>query len=81
MTGARFGGSRSSAIDADDTTDARDSPEDIRAANRLGIPGCLVRTGWAADPSIAATVGVEATHVATSIVDAVDWILSFHART
>ena len=29
-----------------------DSPVDVRAARRLGARGCLVRTGWAADPRV-----------------------------
>jgi D-glycero-D-manno-heptose 1,7-bisphosphate phosphatase len=29
-----------------------DSPDDVRAARRLGTRGCLVRTGWAADPHV-----------------------------
>jgi D-glycero-D-manno-heptose 1,7-bisphosphate phosphatase len=53
-----------------------DSPDDIRAATRLGARGCLVRTGWAADPAVAATVESEASFVAPSIVEAVAWILS-----
>jgi len=52
-----------------------DSPDDIRAASRLGVPSCLVRTGWAADPTVVATVEGEASLVAPSIVEAVDWIL------
>jgi D-glycero-D-manno-heptose 1,7-bisphosphate phosphatase len=53
-----------------------DSPDDIRAAVRLGARGCLVRTGWASDPTVAATVEAQASLVAPSIVEAVDWILS-----
>ena len=52
-----------------------DSPDDIRAAFRLGVPSCLVRTGWAADSEIVAGVEDEATLIAPSIVEAVDWIL------
>ena len=29
-----------------------DSPEDVRAAKRLGARGCLIRTGWATDPDV-----------------------------
>src|SRR4029077_14019559 len=29
-----------------------DSPDDVRAARRLGARGCLVRTGWAVDPRV-----------------------------
>ena len=53
-----------------------DSPDDVRAATRLGAQSCLVCTGWAADPHIVAAVEGEATFVAPSIVEAVDWILS-----
>lgn len=52
-----------------------DSPDDIRAASRLGVPSCLVRTGWAADSEIVAGVEDEATLIAPSIVEAVEWIL------
>ena len=52
-----------------------DSPDDIRAATRLGARSCLVRTGWAADPEMVAAVDGEATLVAPSIVEAVDWVL------
>jgi D-glycero-D-manno-heptose 1,7-bisphosphate phosphatase len=53
-----------------------DSPDDVRAATRLGARSCLVRTGWAADPHMVAAVEGEATLVAPSIAEAVDWILS-----
>ena len=53
-----------------------DSPDDVRAATRLGARSCLVRTGWAADAHMVAAVEGEATFVAPSIVEAVDWILS-----
>jgi histidinol-phosphate phosphatase family protein len=53
-----------------------DSPEDIHAATALGMAGCLVRSGWAADPAVTATVAPQATFVGSSIVEAVDWILS-----
>jgi hypothetical protein len=48
----------------------------MQAANRLGIPGCLVRTGWAAEPSIADAAATDAAHIPHSNVDAVDWFLS-----
>jgi D-glycero-D-manno-heptose 1,7-bisphosphate phosphatase len=57
-----------------------DSPEDIHAAEALGASGCLVRTGWAANPEVAASVADQAAFVGASIVDAVDWILSVPAR-
>jgi histidinol-phosphate phosphatase family protein len=50
-----------------------DSPDDIDAANRLGVRSCLVRTGWARDSQIAATARPSV--VVDSIVEAVDWIL------
>jgi histidinol-phosphate phosphatase family protein len=53
-----------------------DSPDDIRAATRLGARGCLVRTGWAADPKMVVAVETEVSLVAPSIVEAVEWILS-----
>jgi len=53
-----------------------DSPEDIQAAAALGAVGCLVRTGWAADPSMTATVATQVAVVTPSVVEAVDWILS-----
>lgn len=52
-----------------------DSPDDMRAARRLGARGCLVRTGWAADPRVADTAAADASIVAASIGHAVDWIL------
>jgi len=52
-----------------------DSHDDIRAARRLGAIGCLVCTGWAADPEIAATAAADATVVKPSLKDTVDWIL------
>jgi D-glycero-D-manno-heptose 1,7-bisphosphate phosphatase len=53
-----------------------DSPEDVRAAIALGARGCLVRTGWAESPAVAASVATEAAFVAPSIIEAVEWILS-----
>ena len=53
-----------------------DSPDDIRAAARLGAQSCLVRTGWAADPDVCAAVESEVGFIAPSIVEAADWILS-----
>src|SRR4051812_12927660 len=44
-----------------------DSPEDIHAAAVLGAAGCLVRTGWAADPVVAAIVTTQADFVGPSI--------------
>jgi D-glycero-D-manno-heptose 1,7-bisphosphate phosphatase len=58
-----------------------DSPDDVRAATRLGARSCLVRTGWAADPQMVADVEAAASLVAPSIVEAVDWLLSEATRT
>jgi D-glycero-D-manno-heptose 1,7-bisphosphate phosphatase len=52
-----------------------DSPDDVRAASRLGARSCLVRTGWAADSTMIAAVEAEVSLVAPSIVEAADWIL------
>jgi D-glycero-D-manno-heptose 1,7-bisphosphate phosphatase len=52
-----------------------DSPDDIRAASRLGTRSCLVRTGWAADSEIVAAIEDETSFITPSIVEAVDWIL------
>lgn len=52
-----------------------DSPDDVRAARRLGARGCLVRTGWAADPRVVDAAARDASVVAASIGQAVDWIL------
>jgi D-glycero-D-manno-heptose 1,7-bisphosphate phosphatase len=52
-----------------------DSADDVRAARRLGARGCLVRTGWAADPLVVDAAAPDANVVAASIGDAVDWIL------
>jgi histidinol-phosphate phosphatase family protein len=56
-----------------------DSPDDVRAARRLGARGCLVRSGWAADPRVAAAAAEDAAVVVDSFPDAVAWILD--ART
>jgi D-glycero-D-manno-heptose 1,7-bisphosphate phosphatase len=52
-----------------------DSPDDVRAARRLGALGCLVRTGWARDPRVVETAVRDASIVADSFGQAVDWIL------
>ena len=54
-----------------------DSPVDVRAARRLGARGCLVRTGWAADPSVAEEAAPDASIVVSSLAEAADWILHF----
>lgn len=53
-----------------------DSPEDMLAASRLGARGCLVRTGWAADPRVLEDGRADAAFVADSIVEAADWIVA-----
>ena len=52
-----------------------DSPDDVRAARRLGARGCLVRTGWASDPRVVETALQDASIVVDSFAQAVDWIL------
>ena len=52
-----------------------DSPEDVRAARRLGARGCLVRTGWAADPEVVKAAATDASVIVYSLAEAVDWIL------
>src|SRR5580704_16684259 len=52
-----------------------DSPDDVRAARRLGARGCLVRTGWASDPRVVETALQDASIVADSFGQAIDWIL------
>ncbi len=52
-----------------------DSPEDMRAARLLGARGCLVRTGWAADPDVVKAATPDASVIAPSIAEAVGWIL------
>jgi D-glycero-D-manno-heptose 1,7-bisphosphate phosphatase len=52
-----------------------DSPDDVRAARRLGARGCLVRTGWASDPRVVETALEGPNIVVDSFAHAVDWIL------
>ena len=53
-----------------------DSPEDVCAAWRFGGQGCLVRTGWAEDPSVVERALPYSPFIAGSIDRAVDWILA-----
>jgi histidinol-phosphate phosphatase family protein len=53
-----------------------DSPDDILAARRLGAQGCLVCTGWAADPRVAERAAPNAAAIVPSFSAAVDWILT-----
>lgn len=52
-----------------------DSPDDVRAARRIGARGCLVRTGWAADPRVVQDAAADAIAIVASFTEAVDWIL------
>jgi histidinol-phosphate phosphatase family protein len=54
-----------------------DSPGEVAAAKRLGARGCLVRTGWAADPRVVEKALPDASAVIASLAEAVDWILNF----
>ena len=51
------------------------SPEDLRAAARLGARGCLVRSGWASDPRLVDIAAPDASLVADSLTEVADWIL------
>jgi len=53
-----------------------DSAEDVWAAYRFGGQGCLVRTGWADDPSEVKRAAPYASFVAESLSEAANWILS-----
>ncbi len=53
-----------------------DSPDDVRAARRLGARGCLVRTGWATDLRVVDSAAPDATVIVASFKAAVDWILN-----
>ena len=52
-----------------------DSPSDVRAAQRIGARGLLVRTGWAADTDVVAAASADASAVVSSLAEAADWIL------
>jgi len=65
-------------IDASRSFVIGDSPEDIEAATRLGAASCLVRTGWAGDPEVAAKARPDV--AVDSIVEAVDWVLAVNQR-
>jgi histidinol phosphatase-like enzyme len=54
-----------------------DSRDDMRAARLLGARGCLVRTGWAADPTVANAAAPDASVIVASIAEGVDWIRAF----
>ena len=57
-----------------------DSPDDVRAARNLGARGCLVRTGWASDPSVVETARPDATAIVDTFGEAVDWVLGANDR-
>jgi len=54
-----------------------DSPDDVRAAKRLGARSCLVRTGLAADPRVLEQAALDATIVVSSLSEAAEWIMHF----
>jgi D-glycero-D-manno-heptose 1,7-bisphosphate phosphatase len=54
-----------------------DSADDMCAAYRFGGQGCLVRTGWAENPAEVERAAPCASFVATSLSEAVNWILSW----
>lgn len=66
---------RQHGIDVTKSFVVGDSPDDVRAAKRLGAKGCLVRTGWAVDMRVVETAAPDATVVVASLTAAVDWIL------
>ena len=53
-----------------------DSPEDVLAAHNFGGQGCMVRTGWAVDPSVVERAAPYASFVGDSLSGVVDWVLS-----
>ena len=67
---------REHGIDATASFVIGDSPDDVRAARRLGAGGCLVRTGWAVDHRVVEEACADATAVLPSFRMAVDWILA-----
>jgi FMN phosphatase YigB (HAD superfamily) len=57
-----------------------DSADDVEAAARLGGRGCLVRAGWAASEKVVQQVRAFTSYEATSLTEAVDWILEEKRR-
>ena len=53
-----------------------DSPQDVEAACRFGVTGCLVRTGWAAQDKVVEKAKASAAFIENTITDAVEWIVS-----
>jgi D-glycero-D-manno-heptose 1,7-bisphosphate phosphatase len=68
-------------IDVADSFVIGDSPDDVRAAKRLGARGCLVRTGWATDPHVVEAAAADASIIVASLTEAVTWILDSPARS
>ena len=52
-----------------------DTADDVEAAKRFGGQGCLVKTGWAAQPSEVERAAPYAAFMANTFTEAVDWIL------
>jgi histidinol-phosphate phosphatase family protein len=52
-----------------------DSPDDVRAATAIGARGCLVLTGWVADPQVVTAAAPETWYVGETLDDIVDRIL------
>jgi D-glycero-D-manno-heptose 1,7-bisphosphate phosphatase len=63
------------AIDLHRSFAIGDSAEDVHAAHQFGGQGCLVRTGWAEHPVVLERAAPYASLVATSLSEAVDWVL------
>jgi len=57
-----------------------DSADDMRGARAVGARGCLVRTGWGEDPAVADAAAGYADFIASSLGDAMEWIVSAPAR-
>jgi len=67
--------SRDHHIDQSRSFVVGDSPDDVRAATNIGARGCLVHTGWAADPQVAAAAASDTWYVGQDLGDIVDRIL------
>ena len=71
--------SRDHHIDQSRSFVVGDSPDDVRAATNIGARGCLVRTGWAADPQVVAAAASDTWYVGETLGDIVDRILECEA--
>lgn len=69
---------RDHGIDAASSFVIGDSPDDVLAARRLGARGCLVRTGWAADPRLVEEAVADAAAIVPSFSMAADWVVADH---